>query len=99
MKLYEILLTEAHLAMSDADLAAAVRGKLRSEIEQKAEIARQKVAGVRKKLGAPIEIDGVRYDSRSQASKALGISHAEFVRRYGYVNDIEVVVGRDLVLG
>lgn len=82
MKLYEISLAADALTLSDAELASTVRERLTREIERTAQAVADGRASVRKKLGTPITINGVTYDSRAQARQALGLSFQAFAKRY-----------------
>jgi hypothetical protein len=76
---------EAEALAAQRDRILREHGLVRLSMEDEAArlIAATK-AKVREKLGSPIEIDGVRYASRAQARQALGLSHAAFVKKYGY---------------
>jgi hypothetical protein len=83
MKL-KIFIDKSALHLTDEDLGKLARTILTDAIETAKATKEGVRAHLREKLGTPIEVDGVRYASRTEARKALNMTYPAFIKKFGY---------------
>ena len=83
MELITLLLPSDFLSLSDNAIGWEVRRRMQAAINEKQGRYSKGFDSARKKLGHQITIDGVTYDSKEQARKALGLTKYTFQKLYG----------------